>query len=111
MTDSEDLGQGKLTARTWIPLGSGVAVIVAVVGAFFTLFQWRADDARSNSDFRASIESTLRGIEKKVDDLNHRIDLFEQSVKVGTEDRFRKADMKLWLFKARLKYPDLPDVE
>lgn len=86
-------------------------LIVVIVGAIGTIFSWRQEDRAVLSNFEATTQTQLFGIDEKITGMGHRLDLFEQSVKLGIDDRWRKADMKLWVFKARLKYPDLPDLE
>lgn len=104
-----------ITEKTGVPIlwaiGSVVGLIVLVVGAVGTIFSWRQEDRAVLSNFEATTQTALHGIDDKISGVSHRLDLFEQSVKLGIDDRWRKADMKLWVFKARLKYPDLPDLE
>ena len=104
-------GTGALTEKTWVPLGTAVAVVIVVIGACGTVFSWRSADRDMLSLFQTTTASQLIGIDRKVDDLRHRIDLFEQSVNAGMLDRFRKSDMRLWLYEARVNYPGLPDVK
>jgi hypothetical protein len=90
---------------------SAVGLVVLVVGAVVTIFSWRQEDRALLSTFQATTQASLYGIDEKITGVSHRLDLFEQSVKLGIDDRWRKADMRLWLFKAKLRYPDLPDTE
>lgn len=104
-----------ITEKTGLPLlwtlGIGGGLLLAVVGGVGTIFAWRQEDRERLTQFETTTNGQLHGIERQIAGLGHRLDLFEQSIKSGTEDRFRKADMKLWLFKARLTYKDLPDIE
>lgn len=98
---------GQITKDTWVPLGTGVAFVLVIVGAVATIFAWRQEDRERLSEFQNTTAQQLYGIDRKVDGLGHRLDLIEHT-NVG---RWSVTDMKLWLFKARTKYPDLPDIE
>lgn len=100
-----------ITEKTGIPLAWGIGIGVACIGGMATIFSWRQEDRAVLSNFEATTQESLHGIDDKITGLSHRLDLFEQSVKLGIDDRWRKADMRLWLFKAKIKYPDLPDTE
>jgi hypothetical protein len=100
-----------LSEKTGISLGWAVALTLTLIGAVATIFSWRQEDRAVLSSFQATTDEKLNGIDGKIVGLGHRLDLFEQAVRTGSEDRFHRADMKLWLFKARLQYPNLPDVE
>lgn len=100
-----------LNKETLIPLGTGAACVLVIVGAVATIFSWRQEDREHLANFQTSTTGQLYGIERKVDELRHRLDLFEQAVKTTRDGQLQKSDLKLWLYKARIKYPDLPDIE
>lgn len=100
-----------LSQSTPIRIGAAWGITVLLIGATVTVFMWRQEDRDRMAAFEATTQRGLTDIEKKVDQLRSDFNIFKVEVRSGTEDRFRRSDMKLWLYKARTKYPDLPDVE
>lgn len=104
-----------LDEKTTVPLFAGlrgvwtiVAFLVATVGGALAM---REDVLSKIQSGNATTAASLGGIDAKITGLAHRMDLFEQKINAGVDDRWRKADMRLWVWKARQAYKDLPDVE
>lgn len=104
-----------LDEKTTVPLLAGLrgvwTVFALLVSAVGTMFMVREDVLTKISAGNATTQKSLTGIEAEISDLNHRFDMFQQKVGLGLDDRWRKADMKLWIWQAKQKYPDLPDVQ
>lgn len=109
-----------LSEKTGVPFGwllglagLSVTVIFASIGGAFTVFSWRQADIERQSAFEATVTKHLTEIEGKVVDLSHHTELFEQSVRLSSEGRILKADVRAWILQAKAnpKYSDLPNLE
>lgn len=104
-----------LDENTRVPLLAGLrgvwTVFAFLASAVGTMFMVREDVLSKISAGTATTQKSLSGIEAEISDLNHRFDMFQQKVDMGMDDRWRKADMKLWIWQAKQAYPNLPDVK
>lgn len=100
-----------LNRETLIPVGVAVAIVAACIAGVVTILTWRENDRTAMQQYNTATMLSLQGIDKKVDGLSHRLDLFEQRVDFGTTNRITNDQFRLWLFKAQQALPDLPDFE
>jgi hypothetical protein len=86
-----------------------LGAVALFIGGVAVIFSWRQEDRERLSQFERTTTSTLTEIDRKVDGLRNELNLFKVEVKAGTDDRFTRTDMQLWVERNRRTYPNLTD--